>query len=135
MKPSGFEESYRFQSDRRQYGGMLQLLGFCASKLIVTRCFHSKEFFLRGIHTSSFLVMFRFENTLVIQPLGNLVSAFGPEGAITTDASEIPFWGMVGAFCLFITGIVAVLTGYMANVHDFSHRHITTFLMIIIQVR
>ena len=75
-----------------------------------------------------------FSFRAVIQPLGNIVSAFGPDGAINTDAGEIPFWGMIGAFCLFINGITAVFTGYMACVHDFSHRYITTFSMVIIQV-
>ena len=70
----------------------------------------------------------------IIQPLANLVSAFGPEGANTTDPSEIPFWGMIGAFCLFINGVAAVFTGYLATTNDWSHRYLTSFLIIIIQV-
>lgn len=92
--------NYKKQSDIRQYGGMLMLLGFAA----------------------------------VIQPLGGVVGAFGPDGANTTDPSVIPFWGMIGSVCVFICGVVAVLTGYLANTHDWSHRYLSGFLIVIIQV-
>jgi hypothetical protein len=92
--------NYHMQSDKRQFGGMLMLLGFCA----------------------------------VIQPLANLVGAFGPDGANSTHLGEIPFWGMVGAFCLLFNGIFAVFTGYVSNVHDWSHRYLTSMLIITIQV-
>jgi len=50
--------SYREQSDKRQYGGMLMLLGFCA----------------------------------IIQPMANLVSAFGPDGAnVPTQQTPVRF--------------------------------------------
>ena len=88
------------QADKRQFGGMLMLLGFCA----------------------------------IIQPLANLVSAFGPDGANSTDPGDIAFWGMIGAFCLLFNGILAVFVGYLSNVLDFSHKHLTTFNIIMIQV-
>ena len=69
----------------------------------------------------------------VIQSIRNVVSAFGPDGAINTDAGEIPFWAMIGAFCLFINGICGVILGYMACVHDFSHPYLTLGMIVIIQ--
>lgn len=95
------DKNFHIQSDRRQFGGMLMLLGFCA----------------------------------IIQPLKNVVSGFGPDGANETDPGEIAFWRLVGAFCLFITGIFAVVTGYIATVHDWSHQYITSILIVMIQVR
>ncbi|CAB9506973.1 expressed unknown protein [Seminavis robusta] len=96
---SMIRENYRLQSDRRQFGGLMMILGFCA----------------------------------IIQPLGGIVSSFGPDGALTTDPSEIPFWGMIAAFCLFTNGVVAVIIGYMSTVHDWSHRYLTAFSVLIIQ--
>lgn len=34
------------------------------------------------------------------------------------------FWGLVGGFCIFIFGVVGVLAGYMATVHDYSNRYL-----------
>lgn len=94
-------ENHRFQSDRRQIGGLLMLLGFCA----------------------------------IIQPSANIVSGFGPDGANETDPGEIGFWGLFGGLCLFINGVLAVIAGYMATVHDYGHPYLTQLLMITIQVR
>ena len=69
----------------------------------------------------------------VIMPLANIVSAFGPNGAMATDPSTIPLWGLVAGCCVFVFGVTGVLTGYMATVHDYSNRYLNIFLMIIIQ--
>lgn len=97
MKPNN--AAYRFQSDARQFGGLLMIMSFCC----------------------------------VIMPLGNIASAIGPNGAMSTDPSEIPFWGTVAGICVFVFGVVGVLAGYMAAIHDYSHRYINIFLMVIIQ--
>lgn len=89
----------RYQSDRRQIGGLLMILGFC----------------------------------YIIQPQAGLVSGFGPEGSLATDPSTIPFWGLVAGFCLWITGMTAVLTGYLVTVHDWSHEYLTLTLIVFIQ--
>jgi len=93
------QNSFRFQSDKRQFGGLLMLLSFC----------------------------------LIVMPLASIAGAFGPDGANTTDASTIPFWGMFGGLCIFITGVAGVITGYMAAVHDWSHWHLTVFLKFAVQ--
>lgn len=90
--------AYRFQSDARQFGGLLMLLSFAC----------------------------------VIMPLANISTAFGPSGG-PTDAGTIPFWGLVAGLFVFLFGITGVLAGYMATVHDYSHKHLNVFLMFLIQ--
>jgi len=97
MKPNN--TAYRFQSDARQFGGLLMIMSFCC----------------------------------VIMPIGNIVSGIGPNGAMSSDPSEIPFWGLVAGICVFSFGVVGVLAGYMAAIHDYSHKYINMFLMVIIQ--
>lgn len=99
MKIAQQDDSFRLQSDMRQFGGLLMLLSFC----------------------------------LLIMPLANIVSAFGPTGANSKDPSTIPFWGMIAGLCVFVTGVMGVFAGYMATVHDWSHRYLNITLMIIIQ--
>lgn len=70
---------------------------------------------------------------LLIMPIANIASAFGPTGANSKDPSSIPFWGTVAGLCVFITGTMGVLVGYMATVHDWSHRYLTIPLMVAIQ--
>jgi hypothetical protein len=70
----------------------------------------------------------------IIFPAANIVSGFGPNGANNTDPSEIPLWGLIGGFCFFINGILSVLLGYLVVVHDWSHRYLTQFLMLTLQV-
>jgi hypothetical protein len=70
----------------------------------------------------------------VIQPLAGIVSAFNQEGATNTDPSTIPFWGMVGAFCLFLNGFSSVIVGFAACVADSSHILATIYLVAINQV-
>jgi len=86
-------------ADKRQFGALLMLLGFCA----------------------------------IIQPLANIANGIGPDG-VEYGAGKISFWRTVGAFCIFINGVVSVMVGYLAAVHDFSHRYLTGFLIVIIQV-
>lgn len=93
------QDAYRYQSDTRQYGGLLMLLSF----------------------------------SQVVMPLAGLVSAFGQNGANTNDPSQIPFWGMIAGFCVFIFGVTGVFVGYMATVHDYSSKNLNMFLMIILQ--
>jgi len=93
------QNSYRFQSDARQFGGLLMVMSFCC----------------------------------LVMPTVNIAGAFGPEGAINTDPSKAPFWGMIAGICVFIFGVVGVLAGYMAAIHDWSHRFVNVFLMVIIQ--
>jgi len=69
----------------------------------------------------------------LIMPLTNISSAFGPDGAATRDPSTIMFWQIVGGLFVFIFGVTGVLTGYMAAVHDHSHKFLNIFLMVIIQ--
>ena len=68
-----------------------------------------------------------------MQSIGHVVSAFGPDGAMTTDVSDIHFWQMLAALGLFINGILGVILGYMACVHDFSHPYLTFGMNVIIQ--
>ena len=71
---------------------------------------------------------------LLILPLANIVSAFGPTGANSKDPGTITFWGMTAGFCVFVTaGVKWVFAGYMAMVHDRSHRYFNITLMIAIQ--
>lgn len=93
------QDSYRFQSDMRQVGGLLMLLSFAA----------------------------------LVNPLAGIVSAFGPDGALSTDAGSIPFWNNIANLTLFVWGTVGVLTGYMACVHDWSHKYLNLFMMFAIQ--
>jgi hypothetical protein len=72
--------------------------------------------------------------TTVIQPLSGIVSSFDQSGAVNTDPSEIPFWGMVGAFCLFLNGFSSVIAGFAACAADSSHILVTTYLIVINQV-
>lgn len=99
LSSSSNDTGYRFQSDKRQAGGLLMLLGFCA----------------------------------IVQPAADIVSGFGPDGALVTDAGEIPFWQLVGGLCVFINGILAVTLGYLATVHDYTHVYFTQLLMVTIQ--
>lgn len=89
----------KYESDQRQFGGMLMMTGFCS----------------------------------IIQPLANIASSIGPGGAYVIHPSEIGLWSLVGAFCLFINGVFAVITGYMACIHDTSHYLMTGFLIVLIQ--
>jgi len=99
-------QDYHFQSDMRQVGGVLMLLSFAA----------------------------------LINPLAGIVSAFGPNGPFYsesgpfyTDPSSNEVWILVGNFCVFIWGTIGVLTGYMACVHDWSHKWLNIFMMYAIQ--
>ena len=69
----------------------------------------------------------------VIVPLNGLANAFGPNGAANSDPSTPPLWGLVAAFCFYIFGLTGLFAGYMAAVHDWSHKHLNLFLMVIIQ--
>jgi len=69
----------------------------------------------------------------LVMPLANISKAFEPTGPVTRDPSTIPFWGMVAGICVFIFGTTGVLAGYMAAVHDYSHKYLNYFLMAIIQ--
>jgi hypothetical protein len=66
--------------------------------------------------------------------MASIVSSFDKDGAVNTDASQIPFWGMVGAFCLFLNGFSSVIVGFAACVADSSHILATTYLIAINQV-
>jgi hypothetical protein len=69
----------------------------------------------------------------IINPLTGIVSAFGPDGALNTDSSSVPFWNNVANLTLFIWGTVGAFTGYMACVHDWSHKYLNIFMMFAIQ--
>lgn len=69
----------------------------------------------------------------VIFPLAGIAGGFGPTGAAATDPSTPALWGLVAAFCVFIFGVTGLFAGYMATVHDWSHKYLNLFLMIIIQ--
>jgi len=91
--------AYRFQSDARQFGGLLMLMSFCC----------------------------------VIMPLAGIAEGFGPTGAASTDPSTPPLWGLIAGICVFTFGVTGLITGYMAAVHDWSHKYLNIFLMVIIQ--
>ena len=69
----------------------------------------------------------------LVMPLANISASFGPDGAATRDPSTTTFWQIVAGICVFIFGVTGVLTGYMAAVHDYSHKYLNIFLMVIIQ--
>uniref|UniRef100_A0A7S4AXC9 Uncharacterized protein n=1 Tax=Pseudo-nitzschia australis TaxID=44445 RepID=A0A7S4AXC9_9STRA len=96
---SSSHDTYRFQSDARQFGGLLMLLSFAA----------------------------------LINSMSGIISAYGPNGAVVTDAKEPPFWILFSYFCQFIWATVGAFTGYMACVHDYSSKWINVFLMVAIQ--
>ncbi|CAB9502546.1 expressed unknown protein [Seminavis robusta] len=70
----------------------------------------------------------------VIHPIANIVNAFNADGALNTDPSTIPFWGMVGAFSLFLNGVASVIVGFAACTMDSSHIIVTTVLTAINQL-
>jgi len=69
----------------------------------------------------------------LVMPLANISKAFEPTGPATRDPSTIPFWGMVAGISVFIIGTTGVLAGFLATVHDYSHKYLNYFLMVIIQ--
>lgn len=70
---------------------------------------------------------------VVIMPLGNIATGFGLNGAEFDDPNNTPIWELIGSLFAFIFGVTGVFTGYMATVHDYSHKNITMFLMVMIQ--
>ena len=96
--------NYRFISERRQYGGLLMLAGFCA---IIQP--------LANIATT-------------VGPDGpNLTSAEG-KGAGHSDT-----WRFVGACCLFAIGVCSMLVGYLETICDWGEITHTTLLIALTQ--
>lgn len=87
----------RLQSDMRQIGAMLMLLGFCA----------------------------------IIQPMGNIVSSVGYNG--TNVKTPIQIASLIGSFCLFKIGVLALFIGYSQVVHDQSHKWVTAYAIVFTQ--
>jgi len=82
-------------------------------------------------HIGGMLMLVSF--CCLVMPLASISASFGPDGAATRDPSTIMFWQIVAGIFVFIFGVTGVLTGYMAAVHDYSHRYLNMFLMFIIQ--
>ena len=73
----------------------------------------------------------------VFAPIGSIVTAIGTEGLLgdTTDPSTIPFWRFVGGCCMMAIGISAVLTGFAECIHDAGNTRVTTWAILLTQVR
>ena len=73
----------------------------------------------------------------VFAPIGNIVTAIGTGGLSgdSTDPSTIPFWSFVGGCCMMAIGISAVLTGFAECVHDAGNTRVTTWAIVLTQVR
>lgn len=74
-----------------------------------------------------------FSMCCVVMPLAGIASGFGPTGAVSTDPSTPPLWGLIAGICVFIFGVTGVVAGYMAVVHDWSHQYLNIALMFLIQ--
>lgn len=101
---SSSQDTYRFQSDGRQFGGLLMLLSFAA--LINS---------LSGI-IASYGINEGIQGTV-----------------LADDASTTLFWIMFSYFCQFIWATIGSFAGYMACVHDYSNKWLNGFLMVAIQ--
>jgi hypothetical protein len=99
--PNPENGNYRYKAERRQYGGLLMVTGFCA----------------------------------IIQPLAGIASAVGPDGPVAADASEVAFWGFVGACCLFSIGVSSMIVGFIEFIMDNGEITQSTLLIILTQVR
>lgn len=73
----------------------------------------------------------------VFAPIGNIVTAIGTGGLSgdATDPSTIPFWSFVGGCCMMAIGISAVLTGFAECIHDAGNTRVTTWAILLTQVR
>jgi hypothetical protein len=70
---------------------------------------------------------------VVLVPLNDIASGFGLNGAVDNDPNTTPVWRLIGSLFIFIFGVTGVFTGYMATVHDYSHKNLNMFLMVMIQ--
>lgn len=67
----------------------------------------------------------------IFQPLAGIAGAIGPDG--TTANTGIPLSGFIGGLCLVAIGILSIFTGYNQVVHDWGHKYLTLFLIILTQ--
>jgi len=67
----------------------------------------------------------------IFQPLAGIAGAIGPNG--TTANTGIPLSGFIGGLCLVAIGILSIFTGYNQVVHDWGHKYLTLFLIVLTQ--
>jgi len=64
-------------------------------------------------------------------PMANLSGLVGPDGDVPTEG--VPLSSFVASICVIAIGLTGMLTGYLSLVHDFGHRLLTGWALIIVQ--
>lgn len=80
------------------------------------------------------LMMFGF--MAVVQPLSQIAAGFGNNGtSFFKNGQYYPIWLLIGLLCNFFTGVASTIIGYLATVHDWSHKALTICLLVTMMVR
>lgn len=64
----------------------------------------------------------------LIFPMANVSTLIGPDG--TTANEGIPLSSLCAGVIVITMGVISMITGYMALVHDYTSRHLTGFLIV-----
>lgn len=63
--------------------------------------------------------------------MANLSGLIGPDG--TTANEGIPLASLIAGICVVTIGLTGMITGYLALVHDYGHKLLTGWALIIVQ--
>lgn len=64
-------------------------------------------------------------------PMANLAGLIGPDG--TTASEGIPLASLIAGLCVVTIGLTGMTTGYLALIHDYGHKLLTGWALIIVQ--
>ena len=64
-------------------------------------------------------------------PMANLAGLVGPDG--TTASEGVPLSSLIASVFVIAIGLTGMLTGYLSLVHDYGHKLLTGFGLVIVQ--